>query len=292
MKWEGCRIYDVAVKNAEFLTQNEYANQDVVKWLRGQLEKAQVVKVSAEQLSHITELEGHSKQLAYRAPFTRTFVEFDDLAAGDQETNRGLVGFFSVDNGEELEIWPILRFAPDLGSGLFLYARRFQRHQDGTLTSNTGIAVLDNLFEEPNKATLEAQEKLLRVTGEFATALTELLQSSNIALNEEPVSRQVRRKAKRENAKIPLVVTVKRSGPSIARGGKVDYSHQFPVRGHFRYTTCGSKFEACPADKLVPRPGDQVLAVKEWVSPYVKGPKDKPYVPKVLDTRWLVGATA
>lgn len=292
MKWEGCRTYDFATKNVEFLTQNDYANRDVVSWLHEQLQEAQVVKASVEQLSHITELPHHSRRLAYRAPFTRTFVEFDDLAAGDRETDRGLVGFFSIDNGEELEIWPVLRIAHGLGSGILYYARRFERHEDGRLTSNTGICISDDLFEKRNKATLETQENFLRVAGDFATALTELLQSSNIALNEEAVSRQVRRKAKRENAKIPLVVTVKRSGPSIARGGKVDYSHQFPVRGHFRYTTCGSKFKACPADKLIPHPDNGVLAVKEWVSPYVKGPKDKPYVPKVLDTRWLMGGAA
>lgn len=66
---------------------------------------------------------------------------------------------------------------------------------------------------------------------------------------------------------------------TVPAGGSVDWSHRWEVRGHFKHFRSGFMFDK-HANRRVTRP-DGSEAVRIWCPPHVKGPGDKPLVPKV-----------
>lgn len=57
-----------------------------------------------------------------------------------------------------------------------------------------------------------------------------------------------------------------------------DWSHRWEVRGHFKHFTKGPVYRANP-DRRVTHKG--VECVRVWCPPYVKGPTDRPFIPKL-----------
>lgn len=57
-----------------------------------------------------------------------------------------------------------------------------------------------------------------------------------------------------------------------------DWSHRWEVRGHFKHFRRGATYDANP-DRRVLMP-DGTDCVRIWCPPYVKGPQDKPLIPK------------
>lgn len=106
-----------------------------------------------------------------------------------------------------------------------------------------------------------------------------LLEAANVELVDQPITRQVRRQAERKGHRIGLAVEIRtKRSKSVPRDGTVDYSHRFDVRGHWRHYTDGAIFDA-GTPKPCARCGRPCRRV--WVPPYVKGPMNKPYVPKL-----------
>lgn len=266
MRWEGCRTFESCLTTARLYPSDAAPN------LLAYLEEARVIKASAEEANRLWNLaaetysneEAFSAVLAYQSPFPSTFFEFvnqpdDDLWAVLVRQNQWFIATGTSGTGVIDAVGTVKESGFDL-----------QVLHDFEV-------VKDIPYDDPMEWWAESvRQAWWRVLG-----LQLLLEATNVSLSEEPVSRQVRRKARREGSEIPLTIRVKRGSSSSARGGTVDYSHQWDVMGHFRYTTRGSKFDNCPPEKLVRHPDEDVLAVKEWVNPYVKGPSDKPYIPKV-----------
>jgi hypothetical protein len=58
-----------------------------------------------------------------------------------------------------------------------------------------------------------------------------------------------------------------------------DWSHRWEVRGHFKHFRTGPTFEKNPDRRIAGVDGDQFVRI--WCPPHVKGPEDKPLIPKL-----------
>lgn len=117
------------------------------------------------------------------------------------------------------------------------------------------------------------------------------LESANVEIVERKVTRQVRRHAERKGKQIAKEVWV-RSGPrtaSVARGGAANHDHRFEVMGRYNHHFA-EKADGTPSRTfagMMRRHPTRVVQVdgrdcfRIWQPPHVKGPADKPLVPKV-----------
>lgn len=118
------------------------------------------------------------------------------------------------------------------------------------------------------------------------------LMSFNVELIEAPLSPRQRERELAKGREIALTVHVKqgkRSPVSTQSGERANYSHRFETRGHFRHHfetkpdgTPSKTYAACLSkdpSRLVEIGGKPCF--RFWVPPFVKGPTDKPFVPKV-----------
>jgi hypothetical protein len=117
------------------------------------------------------------------------------------------------------------------------------------------------------------------------------LMSFNVELVEAPLSRRQRERELAKGREIALTVQIRQSKRSAAteREGKADYSHRFETRGHFRHhfeTKADGSENQVYASCLAKDPArlievDGKPCFRFWVPPFVKGPVDKPFVPKL-----------
>lgn len=289
IRWEGCDdFHQLHAGVAAYVADDLQNRRDFFPHVTD-LEDARIIKVDALQLAEIRDQLHKQEPLSYeqfkdfRPPFDSTFVLFDKPFIH----KAGIVGFSVCARDYGFCISAAMsgtKDAPPFVVADMLIDTRLEKVETtlALITDYSDEGELDMRLPQWDDLR-EDIEELIGWSCTLTLALSALLRSTNVELSEEPVSRQVRRNAARKNRKIPLTIHVKRgsSGSSDARGGTKDFSHQWDVMGHFRYTTCGPKFDSCPSDKLVRKPGTDVLAVREWVRPYVKGPETKPYIPKV-----------
>jgi hypothetical protein len=118
------------------------------------------------------------------------------------------------------------------------------------------------------------------------------LMSFNVELVEAPLSRRQRERELAKGREIALTVQIRQSMRSVATDpgdGRADYSHRFETRGHFRHHfemktdgTANQVYASCLAKdptRLIEVDGRTCF--RFWVPPFVKGPVDKPFVPKL-----------
>lgn len=121
----------------------------------------------------------------------------------------------------------------------------------------------------------------LRSAPSLVARTTFLLDAANVELTDIPPSRQIRRNAARKGAQIAFTVRVRQSSrrPVPRENGEhVSWSHRWEVRGHYKHFTKGSHTK--DESKLAPCP-QHGMCRREWSPPHVKGPEDKPLIPKV-----------
>lgn len=143
----------------------------------------------------------------------------------------------------------------------------------------------------PNGATLgparmKLNEHTLRVVTEngdtpteptnvsrYVHALWLLLNQTIVASEDERVSRHARKSMAR--MKMPGTVTVIRLRRSESTPGhgesQVQWQHSWIVRGHWAWRVCGP-------DHPNAQPYKDGFGTRVWISPYLKGPEDKPLV--------------
>lgn len=118
------------------------------------------------------------------------------------------------------------------------------------------------------------------------------LMSFNVELVEAPLSPRQRQRELAKGREIALTVRVKqskRAATSSAEPGRANYSHRFETRGHFRHHfelkgdgAPSKTYAAClrkDSTRLLEVGGKPCF--RFWVPPFVKGPADKPFVPKI-----------
>jgi len=128
-------------------------------------------------------------------------------------------------------------------------------------------------------------ENMIRKGVKIACEAAYFLESYNVELVEQEVTRQVRRNAERHDKKISMVVHVRlpkqRKKPVARNGEEREFSHRFEVRGHYKHFPQGTRMaDSIPEEKLTHVPG-RGLCRKVWCPPFVKGPTDKPLIPKI-----------
>ena len=120
----------------------------------------------------------------------------------------------------------------------------------------------------------------------FLTALFALMNQEIVIVEAGRLNRAGWRRLKREQDRFPefgdlkivrlrrgfnpmLELAIDEIGDNVSREGMVEWTHRWPVRGHWRNQPYG--------------PGrTQVRRI--WIPPYIKGPTDKPLI--VKDTIW------
>jgi hypothetical protein len=103
----------------------------------------------------------------------------------------------------------------------------------------------------------------------------------NVDLVEAPLSPRQRKREAKKGRRIALTVQVRQPKTRpVGRNGTANYSHRFEVRGHYMHFPGGTKLADADPAKLSFVPGRGFVR-KVWCPPHVKGPQDKPLVPKV-----------
>jgi hypothetical protein len=132
----------------------------------------------------------------------------------------------------------------------------------------------------------EGREALKNICGHAAGLVLRViyfLESTNVELVEGEASRQEKRHVARKGGRIALTVKVrepKRRPRTDGEAQHVDYSHRWEVRGHYKHFPAGTKLADAAPQKLVKHPTlGQCRRI--WCPPHVKGPANKPLVPKV-----------
>jgi hypothetical protein len=148
----------------------------------------------------------------------------------------------------------------------------------GRVLGSSFIRILDEARANGNEVTedmLRPDEHTMRGAS-IALASLELLKSVNVELETRPSAP----KAHRAHG-VPMSEVVIRQRHMNHRSvvsHAVEWSHRWEVRGHYKHFTKGPIFDANP-DRHIEVDG--VECVRLWCPPFVKGPEDKPLVPKV-----------
>lgn len=144
----------------------------------------------------------------------------------------------------------------------------------------------------PREEFVEGFQMLLKESARACIGLFDWLQSFNVELVEAPLSPRQRERELKKGRQIALTVQVKQSKRYTSRSqtnGKANYSHRFETRGrynhHFEEKADGTPnkvFAAClrkDPSRLLTVDGKPCF--RFWQPPFVTGPTDKPFVPKV-----------
>lgn len=138
--------------------------------------------------------------------------------------------------------------------------------------------------EEFTPQEVEDGKTIAADAAELATAVLYFLDSANVELAEAPATRQERRAVERRGGRIALTVTIRppRNQPTPPAGEQAPtaWSHRWEVRGHYKHYRAGTRLaDSDPTNvKPCPRCGD---CRRIWCPPHVKGPTDRPLVPKI-----------
>lgn len=135
----------------------------------------------------------------------------------------------------------------------------------------------------------DAEESVIQVragglgAADLTVAILSWLESVNVELIEAPLTPRRRAAALKRGRRIPQVVHVRqpKSRPrrDVSRG-RANYSHRFEVRGHYMHFDESTRVGRSDPTKLSFVPGRGFVR-KVWCPPHVKGPTDRPLVPKV-----------
>lgn len=284
--------------------------------------EARVIKIDRPQidalpldLETLKEDEEGRKLLDYRSlekrwrgvrnPFPVTFLDLSEaevpMFLNDTRATAALV--IDSDQLSRFDLEPLT--APASAAPLIV---PFLHYPDGRPGEPIGVAVLPGVGGEGitglDLADWEAQgqerfENVLRdgvSLAERAVTCLAWLMSFNVELVEAPLSPRQRKRELDKGRQIALTVQVKqatRAGSSPSSGERANYSHRFETRGHFRHhfevkpdgspnKTFASCFQKDPSRALEI---DGKPCFRFWIPPFVKGPRDKPFVPKIRLTR-------
>ena len=169
--------------------------------------------------------------------------------------------------------------APIVASPLLLLPEdELQRIATGRAVAAEGITNVEALRQKIAHETYDTCERAL--------AVLQWLESANVEIVDQPIMRQVRRNAERKGANIAKVVRVKlpkswRDGQPPQRAGSIEFSHRFEVRGHYKFYRESTRLAQAQPEKLSWVPERDGYFRRIWCPPFVKGPADKPLVPKV-----------
>jgi len=274
--------------------------------LRG-LAAAHVVTTTAEQVEALPAFDsyGDSAALAtrYRPPFDPLFISLDHApmprfgSGHDMFALGALIGRPppQIDGWDQSypTIWPFVRVRTQTVVPTFLIA--WPSSSDDSPSGfgwdiHDCLTTLDDLARGMNLAPDEA-DRLAREhqtialdVAEMAYSVLFLLDSANVELVEGSPNRQERRAVERRGGRVALTVRVsspkRRPRDDHDQRKHIDYSHRFEVRGHYKHFPRGTRLADHDPSNIKPCPRCNECR-RIWCPPFVKGPEDKPLIPKV-----------
>jgi hypothetical protein len=247
------------------------------------MKQATVVYIPTEQADAIPRLgptfEEEAAGTAYlRAPFDLTFLAIGgevaaDLSVGWADTS--LYGALLFQEESRLRVMPFFRWPSGSRTKTLARGEAFATSEGfGTLygpetLTRQGSGAYDGSLRK------EVGELICGGTARALRALF-LLESVNVRLVEgKPAGPGHRGNGVPSFEVVIREPTRSEHDPSAQT---VDWSHRWEVRGHFKHFRKGPVYKANP-DRRIEVDGDSYVRV--WCPPYIKGPPDKPLVPKV-----------
>jgi hypothetical protein len=184
---------------------------------------------------------------------------------------------------EEMEdepAWPIILPIYTHRTGLLKFPGMCVLGENGDLMTSDFAAMVEaghayaGIRETPSS---DGDDRTALTGASIALAALDLLKSVNVDLEEAPAAPKGHRAAGVPSFEV--VIRQNRSMRRAATSGEapVEWSHRWEVRGHYKHFSKGPIFDANPL-KRVEHNG--VECVRVWCPPFVKGPEDKPFVPK------------
>ncbi len=149
-------------------------------------------------------------------------------------------------------------------------------------------------YWHPAETLSDSRKQLLALTFERCISVLQWLQSYNVELVEAPLSPRQRERELKKGRQIALTVQVKQTKryTSVSQlSGSANYTHRFETRGHYA-REFELKDDGTPNKNFIrymqKRPTDAIvvdgrMCFQKWIPPHVKGPSDKPFVPKVRE---------
>jgi hypothetical protein len=157
-----------------------------------------------------------------------------------------------------------------------------------------GSGIQDNLGVDPlqwiqqyggTAKDLEDGRTLKADIAEVAATVMYFLESANVEVVEGSPTRQDRRQVERKGGRIALTVQIRQPKKRARREGDptpANYSHRFEVRGHYKHFPVGTRLADSKPERLVDH-ATLGRCRRIWCPPFVKGPEDKPLVPKLRE---------
>lgn len=248
------------------------------------LKQATVVYIPTEQVDAIPRLGPTFKEEAagtayLRAPFGLTF-----LAIGGEISRDFSIGWFDTSlyaallyqDGGELRVLPFFRWPALVGPKLKTLGRGeasatlegFRVIRSPAPMARSGENQYDGSLDE------EMREQVCGGTARALRALF-LLESVNVRLREGQPAEPGHRGAGVPSFEVVIREPTRSEHEPTAQ--TVDWSHRWEVRGHFKHFRKGAVYESNP-DRRIEADGDSYVRV--WCPPFVKGPANKPLIPK------------
>jgi hypothetical protein len=301
--WAASPSFATCYSGLEMLGSKDFANRKACATTLAAMREARVVTVESSQVEALPELfddalvdadtqrDGYwtinSRLKNLILPFTSVFLDMDKTSLEPRTVDalRGVLCFsgaftFTEDQSIKCMMVPFVS-APEL-PGLSIPGHIICSSEESI---GVGIMPLADWGAEHDGPQIAVEG------AERAVAVFDWLQSVNVEMVEAPLSSSQQRKAERKGRKVALTVRVKQNKRRVSNpsGGERDYSHRFEVSGHYKH-----HFEEKPNgepnkifEKYANKNPDKVLniqgqrCVRFWTPPFVKGPEDKPLVPKI-----------
>lgn len=318
-KWEGAPNFSLAWNGAVHVAQDLKQERSMREWGCDSLRHLAAARVLSVEREQVTVLPPVVERLGFdgldydkmgaivrrlKPPWPSVFVDIGgvDMAVrhetpprimgavveeADSEAVEGVTFFVFVDASGDGRVRPYAHVRFDCARGeLVTFNPLFGAESDVLAQHIVGDAAdtVDDIREALANSAGNAIERVI--------AVLQWLESANVEIVDRPVSRQVRRNAERKGAEIAKVVRVRlprswRNGQPPQRSGAINFNHRFEVRGHYKFFPDTTRLGQADPTKLSWVPEREGYFRRIWCPPFVKGPADKPLVPK---TRRLISA--
>lgn len=287
-KWEFGGTYDRALKGVQRIMYSTTEDQQLHRIaydIYRLLGWAHVATMDIEQYKALPiDLDDLDEHVDPHLPFNLLYVSVgDSMFAGtllmtpreeSKESDKfGAVTFWNMDAYQDM---------PDAGVAMPIGLTDFRTrtYLDIGAMIMTDIPGPEEVWEHKDSEVVGLHQTLNNLK------VIRFLQSANVDLETTPVTRQVRRQAERKGYNISSRVYVRsprHPRNPIVSGDHINFSHRFEVRGHYKhYSTDTRLFKATKRDqphKIMNHP-TRGEVVRIWCPNFVKGPEDKPLVPK------------
>lgn len=246
------------------------------------MRRARVVAIGSDQVSALPRLcpddyQGLTPYISStRLPFDPLFLDLDGVSMAPYIKNCELVGVLigrPAPTSEFPFVFPFIRRP----GGVTGWPGASITVHDGQVVVNEHIYISEHM----DGGQWQEEQGCLWDCAERAMAVLSWLESVNVDLGEPELTKSQRARAKRKGQAVALTVKVRSpKSKSVKRGGSRNYSHRFEVAGHYMHFPEGTKVADADPTKLSFVPGRGFVR-KVWCPPHVKGPEDKPLIPKV-----------